>query len=76
MRKTGARHNRKLLIAVPLVWCAVAGLQAVASADGGTDATDAGTDASAVGPAGGKTGTCSVAGTSLPFGAGLGAGCC
>jgi hypothetical protein len=75
MRKTAARHNRKLLIAVPLVWCAVAGLQAAASADDGGQA-DAGTDAGSLGPSSGKTGTCSVAGARSPFGAGLGAGCC
>jgi hypothetical protein len=74
MRKTAARHNRKLLVAVPLVWCAIAGLQAAASADDGGQA-DAGTDASLVVTPGGS-GSCSVAGSSMPFGAGLGAGCC
>ena len=74
MSKKAPRTNRKVLIAVPLVWCAVAGLQAAAAADDGGTQADAGADGS-VGPTPGN-GTCSVAGERSPFGTSLGAGCC
>jgi hypothetical protein len=76
MKRRKPRSNRKgVLLAVPLVWVAVTGLQAVATADseGGAQA-DAGTDAAGPGTYS-RSGTCSVAGSG-GFGTVLGAGCC
>jgi hypothetical protein len=72
MQRRKPQHNRKVLLAVPLVWTALTGMQAVASAgDGGQQ--DAGADAGTA-PVN-RDNLCSVAG-SHGFGAALGAGCC
>jgi hypothetical protein len=76
-KQRNQRGNRKVLLAVPVVWVALAGMQAAATADDGGQA-DAGVDAN-TGPAtygrnGG--GPCSVAGDSHGFGTFFGAGCC
>jgi hypothetical protein len=75
MQRRKPQHNRKVLLAVPLVWTVLTGLQAVASA-GDAGQHDAGADAGADG--GGtvdRSNICSVAG-SHGFGTALGAGCC
>jgi len=66
--------NRKILLAVPLVWSALSVAEAVATADDGGQA-DAGTDGGSTIPDS-RDHTCSVAGSPGAFGTVLGAGCC
>jgi len=74
-RKRKQRGSRKVLVAVPLVWMALAALQAAASADDSGQA-DAGADAGPATYGRNGGGACSVAGDSHGFGTFLGAGCC
>lgn len=77
MQARKGSSNRKVLLAVPLVWTALALAEAAATADDGGQA-DAGTEAGADGgPAvTGGDHLCSVAGSHAAFGTALGAGCC
>ncbi len=77
-KQRGQRGNRKVLLAVPIVWVALTGLQAAATADDGGGQADAGADADTGSAAYGRNGggACSVAGDSQGFGTFLGAGCC
>lgn len=75
MKSRKQRSNRKVLIAVPLVWSALAVAEAAATAatDGGQ--ADASADSGTT-PVDSRDHVCSVAGSHAPFGTALGAGCC
>ena len=77
MRTHKTKANRKLLLAVPIVWSVITILQAAATA-GDAGSADAGAggppDAGAAGL--GRDNLCSIAPSHGAFGSALGAGCC